>query len=130
MKLHLIAFVVAAFVLNSCGPTKSTDIMDSTDTAFSPIPTDTFWQLVTLEGKDYSNFKNNGREVGFTLHKADNRISGYAGCNSFFGTYRFEPGNRVRFSAMGSTKMACPDVAFNENEFLNIFELADNYTLS
>lgn len=130
MKLHLVTFVLAALVLNSCGPAKNKEIMESIDTAFSQIPTETFWQLQTLEGKDFSNFTNNGQNVGFTLHEKDNKISGFAGCNNFFGTYKFEHGNRISFSSMGATKMACPDVAFNEHEFLNIFGLADNYTLN
>lgn len=104
--------------------------MDATESAFSQIPTETFWQLQTIEGKDFSSFKNHDRPIGFTLHNEDNRISGYAGCNNFFGTYKFETGNRIRFSSLGATKMACPDIAFNENEFLEIFALADNYTLS
>ena len=130
MKLQLITFVLSAFVLSSCGSKKNANTMETSNPAFSQIPTETFWQLETLEGKDLSDFKNNGREIGFTLHKEDNRISGFSGCNSFFGTYKFESGNRIRFSSLGATKMACPDIAFNENEFLNIFELADNYTLN
>lgn len=129
MKLHLITFLLAAFILNSCGPTKNIDSMDSSDSEFSEIPTETFWKLQSLEGKDFSNFKNNNNEVGFTL-SANNKISGYAGCNNFFGTYKFEPGNRISFSSMGATKMACRDIALNENDFLNIFGLADNYRIS
>jgi heat shock protein HslJ len=130
MKLHLITFIFTAIVLNSCGPSKSTDPMSNDTTVFSEIPTETFWQLESLEGKDFSNFKNGDNKVGFTLFEADNRISGFAGCNHFFGTYNFEEGNRIGFSGLGSTKMACPSVEFNENEFLKIFGLADNYTLN
>ena len=66
MKLHLITFVFAAFILNSCGPTKSTDSiedtnsidsMEGTNSVFTKIPTETFWKLETLEGKDFSDFK-------------------------------------------------------------------------
>lgn len=130
MKFHLITFVLTAFILNSCGPTKNTDSMTSTDSAFSEIPTETFWKLESLEGKDFSNFKNNDTEVGFTLFADNNKVSGYAGCNHFFGTYKFEPGNRISFSSMGATKMACPNIAFNENEFLKIFGMADNYRIT
>ena len=31
---------------------------------------------------------------------------------------------------MASTLKACPDVEVNESEFLNVFELADNFSLS
>lgn len=130
MKLHLITFVFAAIILNSCGPSKSTDSMNTDDSKFSKIPTETFWQLESLEGKDFSNFQNHDSKVGFTLLEDNNRVSGYAGCNHFFGNFKFEPGNRIRFSAIGATKMACPDVGFNENEFLKIFGVVDNYTLN
>lgn len=130
MKLHLITFVFAAIILNSCGPSKSTDSMNKDNSKFSVIPTETFWQLESLEGKDFSDFQNNDSKIGFTLFEDNNRISGFAGCNHFFGTYNFEEGNRIGFSGLGSTKMACPDVGFNENEFLKIFGLADNYTLN
>lgn len=136
MKLHLIAFVLAAFILNSCGTTKDTDstqkapAMDNADIVFTKIPTETFWKLETLEGKDFSSFKNNGNEVGFTLFADNHRISGYAGCNNFFATYKMEPGNRINFSEIGATKMLCSDTEFNENDFLKIFQLADNYTIT
>lgn len=129
MKLHIFTLVLAAFILNSCGSTKNKENLDSIDSTFPQIPSETFWELQTLEGKDFSSFTNNNKKVGFTLDNEDNRISGFAGCNTFFGTYTFEPGNRISFSALGATRMACPDIAFNENEFLKIFELADNYTL-
>ncbi len=129
MKLHFITFIFAAIVLNSCGPTKNTDSMNTDNSAFSEIPTETFWQLESLGGKDFSNFEKNGSKIGFTLFKEDNRISGFAGCNHFFGTYKFEEGNRIGFSGLGATKMACFNNDFNENEFLKIFGLADNYTL-
>lgn len=130
MKYHLITFLLAAFVLLSCGSSKKTDNMDSVDMAFSQIHAGTFWKLQTLEGKDYSTFKNNDREVGFTFLKSQNKIRGFAGCNDFFGDYKIQIGNRIRFSAVGSTRMFCPNDDFNESEFLNVFFLADNYTLN
>lgn len=133
MKLPLITFVLTAFILTSCGTTKNPDTMDSmdnTNTTFTKIPTETFWKLETLEGKDFSAFQNNGNDVGFTMFADNNRISGYAGCNNFFATYSLEAGNRIRFSEVGATKMMCQDADFNENDFLKIFGMADNYTLN
>ncbi|QAA82042.1 META domain-containing protein [Aequorivita sp. H23M31] len=135
MKIHFIAFVLVAFALGSCTSTKNTVSTEPTgpmidqNTPFVKIPTETFWKLETLEGKDVSSFKRDGQEVGFTMFADNKRISGYAGCNSFFGTYKMEPGNRISFSEIGATKMMCPDEDFNENDFLEVFGLADNYTL-
>lgn len=130
MKLHLMLFTLGAFILSSCGSTKNNNSMENTGKSFSEIQTGTFWKLEKLDGKDYSDFKIDGNEIGFMLEKENNRISGFAGCNSFFGTYKLEPGNRIRFSAIGSTRMACPDSNFNESEFLEIFTMADNYTIN
>jgi heat shock protein HslJ len=41
-----------------------------------------------------------------------------------------EEGNRIRFKNMAVTMRACPDVDVNESEFLEVFELADNYTIN
>lgn len=46
------------------------------------------------------------------------------------GSYTLEEGNRIKFSQMASTMMACPDGVFNEIEYLKVFELADNYTIN
>lgn len=34
-------------------------------------------------------------------------VSGYSGCNRFFGTYALAPGGRIDIDIRGSTKMAC-----------------------
>ncbi len=89
-----------------------------------------YWKLKTLEGQDIQMTENQEREVFFTLKTAENRVTGFAGCNTMTGKYTLEDGNRIRFSKMGVTMMACPDVDFNESEFLKVFNLADNYTIN
>lgn len=130
MKLHLLTFIMAALVLTSCSSTKNTPDMDTMDTAFTLIPPGTFWKLQTLQGKDYSNYKSNGKDIGFTFQNGENKINGFAGCNNFFGAYEVKLGNRIRFDAVGSTRMSCPDQTFNESEFLNVFFTADNFILN
>lgn len=94
----------------------------------SPI-VEKYWKLKTLEGKDVKMADNQEREIFFTLTSQDNRITGFAGCNSISGEYTLEEGNRIRFHNLATTLMSCPDVAINESEFLKIFEIADNYTI-
>ena len=117
IKLALIALVTVLFV--SCNSTK---------TAVDGIE-GTTWKLKTLEGQDMSTLKLD-REVSFMLNKEDNRVSGFSGCNNMMGSYTLEEGNRIKFSQMASTMMACPDGVFNESEFLKVFEQADNYTIN
>lgn len=88
-----------------------------------------YWKLKTLEGKDVQMVDNQEREIFFTLKTNDNQLTGFSGCNSFSGQYSLEEGNRIRFSQIATTMKACPDVDINESEFLQIFELADNYTI-
>lgn len=89
-----------------------------------------YWKLKTLEGKEIKMADNQEREIFFTLKAQDNRVTGFAGCNSISGEYSLEEGNRIRFSHMATTMKMCPDVDVNESEFLQIFEIADNYTIN
>lgn len=117
IKLALIALVTVLFV--SCNSTKNT---------VSGIE-GRAWKLKTLEGKEMSDL-NLQKDVYFMLNSKENRVSGFAGCNSMMGGYTLHEGNRIRFTQMGSTMMACPDVTFSESDFLKVFELADNYTIN
>lgn len=89
-----------------------------------------YWKLKTLEGQDIRMAENQEREVYFTLKTDENRLTGFAGCNTLSGEYSLEEGNRIRFSNVAVTMRACPDVDFNESEFLQVFNLADNYTIN
>ncbi len=139
MKLQFVIFASAAvFLLGSCDstktavadqPTTSSGSRIDQNTSFTKIPTETFWRLETLDGVDFSTFTKDGNEIGFTMFADNSRLSGYAGCNNFYGTYSLEPGNRIKFSEIGSTRMMCPDGDFSENEFLKVFALAENFSL-
>ncbi len=85
------------------------------------------WKLVELNGKPVENTSGNGKEYFISLQQEESQVSGYAGCNSFFVSYELKEGNRVTFSKMGSTMMACPNKA-TENELFKVPETVDNYT--
>lgn len=92
--------------------------------------TEKYWKLKTLEGKEIKMADNQEREIYFILKANENRVIGYAGCNTFVGGYNLEEGNRIQFSEVATTLKVCPDVEVEEAEFLKVFELADNYTIS
>ena len=117
IKLALIALVTVLFV--SCNSTKTaTDGIEGRQ-----------WKLKTLEGQDITDLKLE-KDVYFMLNKEGSRVEGFAGCNGMGGAYKLEEGNRIRFSNMAVTMMACPDVKFSEADFLEVFNLADNYTIT
>jgi heat shock protein HslJ len=129
MKFQLFTLAIAFFTLFSCGTSQNNAMINNTETTSENAITETHWVLETLEGQKI-NATQNGNEIGFTLYAKENRINGYSGCNNFFGTYKLEAGNRINFSNLGATKMACPDIAFSESDFLEVFNLADNYSIS
>ena len=123
MKIATICLIALTTI--GCKSTKNTSPESSTDGIL-----DVTWTLSKLEGQVLKNPVQNGQSIHFTLHSEDNRVSGYSGCNTFTGTYTIETGNRISFSQLASTRMACPDSQINEQEILNIFNLADNYSIS
>ena len=88
-----------------------------------------YWKLTILEGKNVTMAENQEREVFFTLKTEGNRVTGFAGCNSFSGEYTLYDGDRIHFKNMLVTMRSCPDVAVNEREFLEVFALTNNYTI-
>ena len=133
MKLPITALVVAVFTVGGCKTNQPNDqkadankmenTLDKTDI------TNKYWKLIKLEGKPETIAKNQQRERYFTLKTDENRVTGFAGCNIFNSTYTLEKGNRIRFAPMAATLKACPDVDVNEQEFFEVFSLADNYTV-
>lgn len=135
MRLSILFLSLFSFVLISCGGNKKTDNDASTDAVNTEevntdqVITGKYWKLIKLEGQDVEMVENQEREIFFTLKADDNTVGGFAGCNSITGEYELEDGNRIHFKNMGLTMMMCPDVDVNESEFMEVFELADNYTI-
>ncbi|MEN8186808.1 MAG: DUF4377 domain-containing protein [Bacteroidota bacterium] len=70
------------------------------------------WKVVSMSGVD--KFEKNPT---ISFDKTDNQISGFAGCNNFFGKY--DPSNnQLKLSQMGLTRKMCPDMTV-ENAFIN-----------
>ena len=78
-----------------------------------------YWKLVELRGKKVTPPENQNREPHFILKELDKRVIGHGGCNSFHGAYELSAGDRIRFSKMASTLMACEDME-TEKEFLSV----------
>jgi len=89
----------------------------------------THWKLIELYGKPITQHINNPQDVHLILNPSNNSISGFAGCNQFFGDYELKAGMRINISLSGSTLKACHDAAFDEHTFLSVLELTDNYII-
>ncbi len=131
MKVQITTLILITMTAIGCNSVKKTN--GNTTQEETMISTDignTTWQLTKLEGSTIDQSNAQRKKIQFTLNSVDNTVSGYSGCNIFNGSYTLEKGNRIKFSKLASTLMACPDVEFNENEFLKVFDLTDNYTVT
>lgn len=76
------------------------------------IPTESeIWSFI--DGKKWKliQMDHTGMDYGKAMIRFDvksKKVSGNGGCNNFFGSFTTK-GNEIIFSALGSTKMACPD---------------------
>ena len=86
-----------------------------------------YWKLIGIKGKAVV-LKSSEREPYIMLKIENNRLQGFSGCNLLMGSYELKVGNRIRFSKMASTMMACPHLA-DESTFLKVLEEVDNYTI-
>ncbi len=91
--------------------------------------TEKYWKLVELEGQQVVMNEGQQEEAHFILKTDSSRVTGSTGCNYINGEYTLEEGNRIRFSNFAATMRSCAEVP-NEHEFLEVFELTDNYTIN
>ncbi|MDT0294912.1 META domain-containing protein [Mesonia ostreae] len=129
MKLKIFTLAFAVMALYSCGPTQNKEKNNTTNATNDSAITEAQWVLQQLEGEDIDPSKN-GKLISFTLNTKDNKVTGYAGCNSFFGNYTLGAGNRISFSTLGLTKMACSEDDFKESELMNVLDMTDNYRIN
>ena len=90
--------------------------------------TDSAWKLQTLEG---STFDLAGADrPPFIIFDAEaGQITGYSGCNNFFGGYEVE-GSSLHFGPIGSTRRACSEPIMRfECRFLRGLERIDRFTI-
>jgi heat shock protein HslJ len=95
----------------------------------------------TLEGTSWDvNAYNNGKGgvvsviIGTEITAdfgEDGRLTGSAGCNNYVAEYKTEGSNITISSAVGTTRMACPEegVMEQENAFLTALTTADTYKI-
>ena len=124
MKTRITLLAVLILTIVGCNSAKKNTVEESDNEI-----TEKHWKLITLDGKTITKKENQEREIFFMLKAEDNTVGGFAGCNSLSGEYTLEEGNRISFKNVAVTMKMCPDVDLNESELLEVFELADNYTI-
>ncbi|MCC6866063.1 MAG: META domain-containing protein [Ignavibacteria bacterium] len=75
------------------------------------------WSIEKVNNKtaaDYHLLADKSPFIEFSI--ADERFSGYAGCNRFFGSFEAK-GSRLTFGKTASTLMMCQDIAMEKDVF-------------
>lgn len=109
-KLILLPFFIIALFTISCKSTNSSTIkMDTPD-----FDRDEVWQLVSINQKAV-RYAEDQEKITLQLNPESKNISGNAGCNNYFGQYKYaEP--QISFSHVGCTQMLCPDAIMSLEE--------------
>ena len=119
---QLSGLIVFAFVVGAC-KTTSSSVKPQPDNSI----TEKYWKLIEINGKPVE--ATTSREAFITLKNEGQRVNGNGGCNTLNGTYEITPGNRIKFSQMATTMMACLNMEIEEG-LKKALEMADNYSLS
>jgi uncharacterized lipoprotein YbaY/heat shock protein HslJ len=97
------------------GPARPTLIVDRfvsiapggcSDARASASLENTYWKLIRL-GSEPVSVAENQREPHFVLQSETQRVAGSGGCNRMMGSYTLD-GDKLSFSQMAGTMMACP----------------------
>ena len=87
--------------------------------------TEKYWKPVELMGKEVVKNEQMQKDPHIIFKSEGNRVNGYTGCNSFFGSYEIQKGNILRSSNVAMTRMACIDET--ETGFVRVLNTADSY---
>jgi len=80
------------------------------------------WKVITMNGID--RFEKN---LTIKFDYKEKKVSGFAGCNNFFGKYNFNKQN-LSFGEMGMTRKMCQDMTV-ENTLINNLRNVSTYKI-
>lgn len=86
------------------------------------------WFLVELNGKAFTNFQED-KKVFLKFNKENQKIEGFAGCNSFSGNYKLE-NQKVFISEMIATEAYCEEIMPQERAFFKALAEMKTYASS
>ena len=87
--------------------------------------TDRYWKLIEVNGQAVADGSTQ-KEPYIQLNSEANRLQATGGCNGLGGTYELKAPNRIAFSQLMGTLMACENMAV-ENGLKRALERADSY---
>jgi putative lipoprotein len=89
--------------------------------------TNTYWKLLELDGVA-APLGAGGREAHMVLEPGTDVVRGFAGCNTFRGTYEIS-GSVLRFGPLATTRKMCPEGMDLEQALLAALESVASFTV-
>jgi heat shock protein HslJ len=117
--MRILLFILSMFVLVIASGCTSTSFQIHSPAGLE----NTKWVLDTLNGSKINTPA--GKEITMIFDSNTKKVSGFGGCNSYFGTVKKEL-DKLNFSGIGSTKMACDDMN-NETNYFSELPKVDKY---
>lgn len=124
MKHFFLLALDLSFLFISCNSSKKTVQRESENLDTTSLSRAN-WKLIEINGAAITSTMKRKPYLKFS---EDNKISGFAGCNGFGGNYTLKNTSAITISNVISTKMACPDLAI-ENNLFRVFENTDNFMI-
>ena len=87
------------------------------------------WELVTLRGQPAPT-GSDGRRATLRFEADSARVSGFAGCNRYFGGYTMGEGDALAFGTIATTRMACAEGMDLERQLGEVFRQVSRYSLA
>jgi len=88
----------------------------------------TYWRLTEIDGVPVVT-KQEQREMKLTLRVEENKVNGFGGCNSFFGTYTHDV-HALKFGPLAATRKFCADRMDQESQFFKLLSETTSYTIN
>ena len=104
-----------------------TDEEPDTPVQTQPSLEDTYWELESYGAPGSLTVAVPGKEATIKFSTQD--VNGFAGCNSYFGSYESDIDGSLEFADVARTMMLCtnPDVMSQENGFMDALQAAEKY---
>lgn len=87
----------------------------------------TMWKLASMEGIPATAISAEADAFTLMFESQEKMVAGRTNCNRFFGKYQ-EMGTDLEFTEMGMTRMACPDMQY-EDAFVKMLDEVDGFKI-
>jgi len=123
--MKYITILLTVFLLKSCGNTK--DVVNNNEDVAALIRTEQLSGTYTITM--LGDIESRSQKLTLEFDENSNKISGFGGCNRFFGTFNTN-GDKITFKELASTKMMCPEENMNtEKNMMDALAQTTMYSL-